>query len=40
MCDYDLKLAGLEPPGEGIAISKSKGFGYTNHDFTFYGASR
>ena len=34
MCDYDLKLVGLEPPGEGIAISRSKGFGYTNHELT------
>lgn len=36
MVDYDLKLLGINPPGEGIAISKEKGFTYTNHDFSFY----
>jgi GDPmannose 4,6-dehydratase len=36
MVDYDLKLAGLLPSGEGIAISEKKGFTYTNHDFAFY----
>jgi len=35
MVDYDMKLAGLEPIGEGIRINQSKGFGYTNHDYTF-----
>lgn len=34
MVDYDMKLLGLKPPGDGIAISKNKGFGYTNHDFS------
>lgn len=34
MCDYDMKLLGLEPPGEGIAISKGKGFWYTNHELS------
>jgi GDPmannose 4,6-dehydratase len=36
MVDYDMKLIGLEPPGEGIKISKKKGFEYTDHDFSFY----
>jgi len=31
-----MKLAGLEPVGEGIAISLNKGFTYTNHDYSFY----
>jgi GDPmannose 4,6-dehydratase len=35
MMDYDLKMVRLEPPGEGIRISREKGFGYTNHDFSF-----
>jgi len=36
MIDYDLKLVGLTPVGEGIEISKKKGFKYTNHDLSFY----
>ncbi len=36
MVDYDMKLVGLEPPGEGIAISQAKGFAYTNHELSFY----
>lgn len=36
MVDYDIKLMGLNPIGEGIKISKKKGFEYTNHDFSFY----
>jgi len=36
MVDYDMKLVGLEPPGEGIAISQTKGFSYTNHEWSFY----
>jgi len=32
MVDYDMKLAGLEPIGEGIRINHAKGFGYTNHN--------
>ena len=36
MVDYDMKLAGLQPPGKGIEISKHKGFTYTNHDFSLY----
>ncbi len=35
MVDYDLKMVHLDPPGEGIRISKQKGFDYTNHDFSF-----
>lgn len=35
MVDYDMKLEQLNPVGEGISISKSKGFGYTNHDISF-----
>lgn len=31
MADYDMKLVGIQPPGQGEAISKSKGFLYTNH---------
>jgi GDPmannose 4,6-dehydratase len=36
MVDYDMKMIGLKPVGEGIKISKDKGFKYTNHDFSFY----
>jgi GDPmannose 4,6-dehydratase len=36
MVDYDMKMIGLNPVGEGIKISKEKGFKYTNHDFSFY----
>lgn len=36
MVDYDLKLTGLDCPGEGIKISRAKGFDYTNHDFALY----
>jgi GDPmannose 4,6-dehydratase len=34
MMDYDAKLLHLDAPCQGIAISKEKGFGYTNHDFS------
>ena len=40
MVDYDLKLAGLEPVGEGIRISINKGFSYTNHNFSFHEISK
>ena len=40
MCDYDLKMAGLVPPGQGISVCREKGFGYTHHDFTLNGVSR
>jgi len=36
MIDYDLKMVGIEPPGDGIRSSICKGFTYTNHDFAFY----
>jgi len=36
MIDYDLKMVGIEPPGDGIRSSVCKGFTYTNHDFAFY----
>lgn len=35
MVDYDLKSSGLDTKGEGMGISKKKGFNYTNHDFSF-----
>lgn len=40
MVDYDAKLAGLNPPCEGINVSQCKGFHYTNHDFSLYENSR
>lgn len=36
MVDYDMKIAGLEPLGEGIAISKEKGFDFTDHQLSFH----
>ena len=36
MVDYDMKMIGLKPVGEGIRICRNKGFKYTNHDFSFY----
>jgi GDPmannose 4,6-dehydratase len=36
MIDYDMKLIGLDPVGEGIEACKKKGFTYTNHDFSLY----
>lgn len=36
MVDYDMKLIGLDPIGDGIKICKQKGFKYTNHDFSLY----
>jgi GDPmannose 4,6-dehydratase len=36
MVDYDMKMSGLEPLGEGIEACKEKGFTYTNHDFSLY----
>ncbi len=32
MVDYDMKLYGLEPVGEGIRICGEKSFSYTNHE--------
>jgi len=34
MVDYDMKLARLEPIGEGIKICIEKGFCYTNHEYS------
>jgi GDPmannose 4,6-dehydratase len=36
MVDYDMKLIGLTPVGEGIKISEKKGFTYTKHDLAKY----
>jgi GDPmannose 4,6-dehydratase len=35
MVDYDLKFAGLEPVGDGIAIGQQKDFTYTSHAVTW-----
>jgi GDPmannose 4,6-dehydratase len=34
MVDCDVRAVGLEAPCEGLEASKSKGFGYTNHNFS------
>ena len=34
MLDYDMLIAGLHPPGEGIKILRKKDFGWTNHATT------
>lgn len=34
MVDYDMKMVGLEPIGEGIKTCIEKGFLYTNHEYT------
>ncbi|MCM8787347.1 MAG: GDP-mannose 4,6-dehydratase [Candidatus Omnitrophica bacterium] len=36
MVDYDLKLVGIKPKGEGIKICQEKGFCYTNHIYSFF----
>ena len=36
MVDYDMKLAGITPRGEGMQISQNKKFNYTSHDFSFF----
>lgn len=36
MVDYDMKLAGLEPIGDGIKINQRKGFEYTDHSYSFF----
>jgi GDPmannose 4,6-dehydratase len=33
MVDYDLKMVGIEPPGEGITVCGDKCFDYTSHAF-------
>lgn len=35
MVDYDVKLVGLTPVCEGMSACRTKGFTYTNHDFSF-----
>ncbi len=40
MVDYDAKAVGITPVGEGMAICRAKGFGYTNHDFSLHEAIR
>ncbi|MBU3956640.1 GDP-mannose 4,6-dehydratase [bacterium] len=39
MLDYDMKLLGMDPRGCGIALSRAKGFTYTEHEISFYGKS-
>ncbi|MDI3545091.1 MAG: GDPmannose 4,6-dehydratase [Rikenellaceae bacterium] len=34
MVDYDMKMVGLEPIGEGIRTCLEKGFCYTNHEYS------
>jgi len=34
MVDYDMRLIGLNPIGEGIKVCEQKWFAYTNHDFS------
>jgi GDPmannose 4,6-dehydratase len=36
MVDYDMLQNGLEPKGEGIIASQKSGYGWTNHEFSFY----
>jgi len=36
MIDYDFKLTGLKPVGEGIDVCRKKGFSYTTHDFSLH----
>jgi GDPmannose 4,6-dehydratase len=36
MVDYDMKLIGLAPIGEGIKVCRKKGFNYTNHNYSVY----
>ncbi len=40
MVDYDLKLMGLQPLGEGIEISRDKRFTWTDHNYSFYTKER
>jgi GDPmannose 4,6-dehydratase len=39
MVDYDMKMIGLDPVGEGIKACGEKGFIYTNHDFSLSSTS-
>ncbi len=36
MDDYDMKLTGLVPIGEGIKVCQKKGFNYTSHKYSVY----
>ena len=36
MVDYDLKMIGMAPKGDGIEACRSKGFCYTDHAYSFY----
>jgi GDPmannose 4,6-dehydratase len=36
MVDYDLKMIGMAPKGEGIETCRTKGFCYTDHAYSFY----
>ncbi len=36
MVDYDLRMAGLQAPCEGIEACRSKGFLYTDHTYSLY----
>ncbi len=38
MVDYDLQAAGIEPPGQGIAMCAEKNFHYTNHNISLCAA--
>jgi GDPmannose 4,6-dehydratase len=40
MVDYDLKMVGLIPPGEGITLCGDKCFDYTTHAFSNYTKNR
>ena len=39
MLDYDMRIVGLEPVGEGIRVCEERGFTYTNHDFSLFSNS-
>ena len=40
MVDYDMLQNNLEPKGEGIMASQKSGYGWTNHEFSFYEGIR
>lgn len=39
MVDYDMRIVGFEPVGEGIRVCEERGFTYTNHDFSLFSNS-
>jgi GDPmannose 4,6-dehydratase len=39
MMDYDLQVAGIQPPGKGFQVCERKGFSYTNHNFCMTGSA-